>query len=325
MANVQIFAGFDVSKDSFDVCILENKKYASKKFEYSKAGLTAMTNWLAKGSHCVMEATGPYYLQLALHLHRNGFIVSVINPLVIKRFSQMQLMRAKTDKADAKLIAEYGLLQCPATWQPPSRDLIKLQQLDSLLQQLQKHRSSLMCQKEAFTASGLMDKETRLLLEKAINNASRQIDRLSQKMEAIVERQHQQALANITSIPGIGKRTAISLIVISDCMQKFTNYKQLSAYIGLSPRIYQSGSSVRGKARICKLGMSRIRALLYVCSWSAVKCNTACKQLYERLTGKGKAKKLALIAVANKLIKQVFSIVKNNRPYDKNFLEIPCF
>ena len=84
---------------------------------------------------------------------------------------------------------------------------------------------------------------------------------------------------------------------------RFTDYRKLSSYIGICPRLFESGSSVKGKTRICKMGMSRIRAMLYMCSWSAKRCNKTCRELYERLIAKGKAKKQALIAVANKLLK----------------------
>ncbi|HTN21698.1 MAG TPA: hypothetical protein VL125_14540 [Pelobium sp.] len=71
--------------------------------------------------------------------------------------------------------------------------------------------------------------------------------------------------------------------------------------------------------------MSRIRAMLYVCAWTAKKCNRACRELYERLLAKGKAKKLALIAVANKLLKQAFSIAVNEKMYTEKNISITCF
>ena len=117
----------------------------------------------------------------------------------------------------------------------------------------------------------------------------------------------------------------MALIVLSGGFTKFENAKQLCSYIGLSPRIFESGTSVRGKSRICKMGMSRIRAMLYVCAWSAKKCNKACKEFYNRLIEKGKPKKVALIAVANKLLKQAFAIAKSDNYYSENSLNFTCF
>ena len=123
----------------------------------------------------------------------------------------------------------------------------------------------------------------------------------------------------------MGKQTAMTLIVLSGGFDKFDDYRKLSSYIGICPRIFESGTSVKGKARICKMGMSRIRAMLYICSWSASRCNKACRDLYQRLLAKGKAKKLALIAVANKLLKQAFAIAKQQTKYQENYSNYICF
>lgn len=101
-------------------------------------------------------------------------------------------------------------------------------------------------------------------------------------------------------------------------MQGFGNYRQVISYLGMCPRVYESGTSVHGKAKICKMGLGSIRKKLYMCALSARKCNPACKALYDRLVEKGKAAKLALIAVANKLLKQAFAILKNQTTFDKN-------
>lgn len=326
MTKVTTFTGIDISKLSFDACILtEGDKEKQKQFSYNKEGMEAFVQWLPQHSHCIMEATGVYHLRLAGYLHERGIAVSVVNPLVIKRFSQMRLLRAKTDRSDARMIAAYGRTEQPHLWQPPKAYQAKLQQMDSLLQQWQKQRSALLCQQEAFTAGGMMDKEVKQFLQKSIAHLDKQILQIEKRMEQIIEEHQAEMAGNITTIPGIGKKTAIVLMVLSDCFQKFSNYKQLSAYVGLSPRIYESGTSVKGKAKICKMGMSRIRALLYVCAWSASRYNKACKELYERLTAAGKPKKLALVAVANKLIKQVFAIATGNTQYQENYSKNICF
>ncbi|SKB77364.1 transposase, partial [Maribacter arcticus] len=86
--------------------------------------------------------------------------------------------------------------------------------------------------------------------------------------------------------------------------------------------IRESGSSVRGRARISKVGNRKLRNLLFLCSFNACKHNKACKEVYERIVNKGKSKKLALIAVANKLLKQSFAIAKSGRPYDETYVSI---
>lgn len=329
MTNVKTFGGIDVSKKFFDVCIMVgSKKQQVHQFNYDEQGLKALNEYLAgykEGVHCVMEATGAYYMKLAMYLHGKGYAVSVVNPLVIKRFSQMRLIRTKTDKADAVMIAQYAQREQPKLWEPPKDYIIKLQQLEALSDQLQKQRTALLCQSEAFSSTQMMDKEIELLMKSNIVHLEKQLEKIAERMETIIGGHHRQMLNNVESIPGIGRKTAIVLIVLSGGFKKFSNYRQLSAYIGLSPRIYESGSSVKGKARICKMGMSRIRALLYVCAWSAKRCNKACKDLYDRLVEKGKSKRLALIAVANKLVKQVFAIATSNQPYQENYSKNICF
>jgi transposase len=326
MSNVQIYAGFDVSKKFFDICVLSSDgKSTSKQMEYDKQGLSRLTEWLPSGTHCVMEATGPYYLRLACWLHQLGFTVSVVNPLVIRRFSQMRLRRAKTDKMDAKLIAAYGQMEAPPSWEPPAQYLINLQQLDAASEQLQKQCTAWRNQLEAFTAGGLMDKPMKKFLTRMITQAEKELLEIQSRIDKIIVDHHQQMLKNLTSIPGLGKKSASVLILITGGFTRFSDYKKLSAYVGLSPRIFESGSSIKGQSRICKLGMGRIRALLYVCAWSAKRCNLACRELYERLVAKGKSKKLALIAVANKLIKLAFAIAIKNIPYDENIAKNICF
>ena len=110
------------------------------------------------------------------------------------------------------------------------------------------------------------------------------------------------------------------LIVITDGFSRFETASQLCSYTGITPTIKHSGSSVRGRSRISKVGNKRLRNLLFLCAFSACKQNRGCREIYERLVGKGKSKKLALIAVSNKLLKQSFAIAKSGLPYDESFV-----
>lgn len=123
-------------------------------------------------------------------------------------------------------------------------------------------------------------------------------------------------------IPRIGVKTALFLIVVTDGFKKFENAKQLCSYVGITPTIRESGSSVRGRSRISKLGNRKLRNLLLLCSFSACKQNKGCREIYERITNKGKSKKLALIAVSNKLLKQAFAIAKSGNPYGASFVSV---
>ncbi len=129
-------------------------------------------------------------------------------------------------------------------------------------------------------------------------------------------------LTRLCSIPGIGKRTAIYLIVLTHGFEKFETSRQLISYFGLNPIIRESGSSIRGKSRISKTGNNHIRNLLFMCAFTACEHNKSCREIYQRITAKGKSKKLALIAVANKLLKQSLAIAKSGLYYDENYRSV---
>jgi transposase len=321
MQTQTIYTGIDISKSFFDVSLSGRHHQLSN----DMTGFEALLGLLTKDSHVVMEASGPYYLRLACYLHAQQVKVSVINPLVIRRFSQMRMSRAKTDKKDARLIADYGAMTQPEQWAPPQRHLIALQQMEAILSGSVKQYTALSNQLESLSSSGMLEKELRKIIQDELVHRQQLIDRLSLRMQQIVQAHYTQMLANLKSIPGIGKKTAMMLILVSGGFDRFDDYRKLSSYIGICPRIFESGSSIKGKARICKMGMSGIRASLYVCSWSAKRCNKACRELYERLIAKGKAKKLALIAVANKLLKQAFAIAKQQTKYQENYSINTCF
>jgi transposase len=325
MQTVTHYTGIDISKLFFDVAVFEQEKYCYYKFSNDKAGFAALLKVLPEGSIIIMEASGPYYLRLACYLSVKGVAVSVINPLVIRRFCQMRMSRAKTDKKDARMIAEYGRAEKPALWQPPQEHVIVLQQLEALLANLNKEYTAVSNQLESFTSSGMLDKKLEKLIKQELQHKQGLIDKLNAEMEELAKKHYPRMLADLESIPGIGRKTSMMLIVLSGGFNRFDDYRKLSSYIGLCPRVFESGTSVKGKARICKMGMSRIRALLYICSWSAKRYNKTCRELYERLVAKGKSKKLALIAVANKLLKQAFAIATKQTRYQENYINNICF
>ena len=319
------YTGIDISKSFFDVAYIQAERYTYHKFSNSICGFKALLKVLPTGSWVVMEASGPYYLRLACFLRDEGVSVSVINPLVIRRFSQMRMSRAKTDKKDARMIAEYGKVEQPVLWKKPEQHVIALQQTEALLARLHTEQTALSNQLESFDSSGMLSKQLRKEINLELMHKERLIKKLTKHMEQIANEHYSDMLARLQSIPGMGRKTAMMLTVLSGGFTRFDDYRKLSSYIGICPRIFQSGTSVKGKARICKMGMSRIRATLYVCSWSASRCNKACRELYERLLVKGKAKKLALIAVVNKLIKQAFAIATQKTKYNENYSNIICF
>lgn len=315
--------GIDISKQTFDVSFREETKVVHKVYDNNEKGFKALKLRMRhlKESRVVMEASGPYYVNLASYLHSHGINVSVVNPLKIKRFSQMRFYRAKTDKKDSSMIMEYGETEFEslAIWKPEGKGVQKLKQMRIAVELLRKQLRQSKNQLEAFESSGLLDKEVEKGLKKVIRATEKTIKDIEDQMLVVCETHYKENLELLTSIPSIGNKTAMMLIAMTDNFSKFDHYKQLIAYVGLAPRVYQSGTSINGKGHICKMGNVVIRKLLYMCSWTAKYCNKACREMYERLKAKGKPERVIKVAIANKLLKQAFAVVKSKQEYIENY------
>ena len=311
------FIGIDISNNTFDVCFSQMGKQRHYEFDKSKTGFSKLFKTIPKNSHCVMEATGPYYLKLATFLFDKGLPVSVENPLKIKRFMQMNLQRTKTDKADARAIANYGSLLNPPLWKPEESWVLGLRQKQATIELMQKTANALKNQIEAFTKCTHISRLTITELKKNIRSLDLSQKKMESEIERILKVEAKRLYEKLRSIPSLGPKAVSTLIVITNGFKKFESAKQLQCYIGLCPRIYQSGTSVKGKGHINKMGMGRMRKILYMCALSAIKRNTQCKAQYERLCQAGKPKMVAIIAVANKLVRQAFAIGKGEVNYDE--------
>lgn len=319
MAKVSKIIGIDISKEKFDACFSfnENEKSVQDSYSYDEKGMRLFLEEVQDDCICIMEATGVYHLRLAYALYGRRVSVSIVNPLSVKNFSRAVMCRTKTDKADARLLVEYARRMEITIWEPTPDNYIRIQQLYRSIEMFQQNIQQTENQIEAISHSPIYDSTLIVMLRKHIRQLQRRIGSLQKQLETLIGQEDGRAIDNISSIPGVGKKTAIALLTATKGMHGFKSYKQVSSYFGLCPRIYDSGKSVHGKAHICKMGMGWIRKLLYMCSISAIRCNKACVDLFERLREKGKPVKVAMIAVANKLLKQIFAIVKNNQAYSE--------
>lgn len=297
--------GIDVSKQWFDCfCTARN---ITEQFLNTPIGWKEFLAWVDEPAHVVMEASGPYYLGLATYLYEQGIAVSVVNPLVIRRYGQMKLSRTKTDAKDAILIARYGIDQQPARWRPPSRIRQALAQLMSLREGLLRQLSVLHGQAEAF-GQNKVEPMIGEVIQQQRQHLTHSITRIDRRVQTLAEAHYKQTLQALLTIPGIGKKTAIMLLMVTDGFARFDNSRALASYVGICPRIWESGSSVKGRGSISKLGCPQLRKLLYMCSWSAKRSNPACKQMYDRLKKRGKPEKVIKVAIAHKLLRQAYAI-----------------
>lgn len=178
------FVGIDISKETFDVYFEQEPKGCYIKLHQIEADYKVLLHLIGKDAICIMEATGNYHLGLASFLYQSGIKVVAENPLKIKRFPQMSLERTKTDKANSKLIYEYGQLiiasKLPIFWQSDKIEIGHLKQYDTVRHQLVKQRTALTNSEEALSAlTSLNDEVTKVLkgMLIAIEQAIKQLDK----------------------------------------------------------------------------------------------------------------------------------------------------
>lgn len=316
----QKFVGIDISKKSFDICFSGvNGQLVQQQINQNAKGYRTLAGLISKDSICVMEATGTYHLPLALWLYNHGFQVVVENPLKIKRFSQMHLQRHKTDKADAKIVYEYGntvVAKKITLWRPQSVKIQEIQQCDSLSQRLNKELTAIMNTHEALAQLDVVNAEVKRIVNSTIKHLKEALNQLDKQMQKLIKENYNESYNLLMSIPGIGSKTSVMLICQTANFSKFDNVKKFLSYIGMSPQTYESGTSVKGKGHITKVGNGRLRSLLYMCSWTAKNCNPQCVSVYENMRKKGKPEKVIKVAIAHKLLRQVFGVIKHQQPFN---------
>lgn len=259
--------GIDIAKLKFDVCLIkENGRAKHKVFQNNRHGFEQLVRWLASHQvsdpHACLEATGSYGEPLALFLFEAGYLVSVVNPAGVRAFANAGLSRTKTDKVDAELIARFCLAQQPATWQPPAPELRELQALVRRLESLVEMR----LMEENRLSSGSATEAVKHSLEEHIRYLLEEI----KHTEALI-RQHinnhpdlKQQSELLDSIPGIGETTAALLLAEMTNIKEYRSARQAAAYAGLAPRERRSsGSSVKGRVCLSKIGNARLRKALY--------------------------------------------------------------
>ena len=261
MSKDKNYCGIDVSKDKLDAF---NEQTGHIVVENDLKGFRKLLKWAPSKTHFVMEATGVYHKKLAHFIYNRTCQVSVVNPLIIKRFSQMLLRSTKTDKADAQIIYKYSVKNPPALWKPAAAYIESCMDLSSLVNLMFKQRTALKNKAHALKAKGCCEKMVFRSIKQCINNLNRQIESMEEQLEMHIEENTPELFKQLKSIPGIGAKTAAFLIIITDGFKDFESSKQVSSYLGMAPSIKRSGSSIRGQSRITKTGNNHARNLLFL-------------------------------------------------------------
>lgn len=316
------FLGIDVSKKSFNAALLDDNLELSKKFSNDESGFLKLKNWLDKhvsgGIHVCMEATGRYYESLAQFLYSAGYKVSVVNPTKIKGFAQAELKRAKTDELDANLIGRFCQKHRPGLWVPLSPELREMQESERYLDSLKNMRQQEMNRLE----SGVVCEQVCKLIKSHIEQIDANIAQLEDSLRAVIQNNARlnEHYKLITSVIGVGNVTAFTWLGELGYMDNFQTVRQLESFAGLCVRKRQSGTSVRGRQRLSKVGNSQIRKALFMPAMCAMQYNPAIRVFCQRLRERGKPPKVIVGAVMRKLLRIIFAIVKSKQPFDPEHL-----
>jgi len=316
MTQPTFFVGIDVAKAKFDVALLiPEGKYRSKAFPNDPVGHQQFVDWLDQHrvleAHICMEATGAYGRNLARFLAQQQLLVSVVNPAQIHAFGKTELIRAKTDKADARLIARYCRMHRPAPWAPPTEEIVTLQALVQRLEDLRILQT--MESNRLESAEGL----ARQSVEAHLKFLDQQIQIVRAQIEIHIDNhpdlKKQQEL--LSSIPGIGDNTAATLLAFLSPLGRFHSVKQVVSYAGLNPSIRQSGQWA-GKTPIAKAGNALLRKALYLPAVVAKRHNPVIAAFCDRLLLNGKRPMQVVVAAMRKLLHLAFGVLKSGEPFD---------
>lgn len=322
--NTGRWVGIDVAKSKLDVALLDERgKFKNRVFANDAKGHAALIVWLRNWAgedrdvRVCMEATGPYGEAPATALSDAGIVVSVVNPARIKGFAQSELLRNKTDRADAALLARFGQTMRPEPWVAPPLEVRALRALVDRLHSLKEMHQQEANRLEAALGQASMRasiEDHMKWLQVSIKELERQIDDHIDKNPGL-----RDDVKLLTSIPGVGNTTAAKVLAYLGDVRRFRNGKALAAFIGVTPRLKLSGSSVRGRSAISRCGHAGMRHCLYMPAMVALKHNPLVNVFGVGLKAAGLAPKAVIAACMHKLVLLIYGILKSGTPFDPQY------
>lgn len=308
--------GVDVSKHRLDIHLLRERE-ARAQFPNTEIGCQQLLSWLvsqgAPKALIVMEATGWYHQLLCALAHQKEHQVAVINPRRILEFSRSKGRKNKTDKVDARLIAQYGATNQVDLWLPWDKDqevlrdwVRRLDDLESMVRQ-EKNRLEAAKLKNATLQKGI--KATIAALEKQQRAVQAAINALLKESPKLMH-----DVRRLQAIKGIGFKTAV--LLAAEIPRHFSCARALCAWLGLTPRQYESGTSVRRRSRIGHEAPD-LRRKLYWTAITAKNRDPRFHQFAKRLAAKGKAPLSVAFAVLHKIMRSVYALLSDpSKTYD---------
>ena len=317
------YLGIDIAKRKFDVALARpDGTVRVKACPNTPAGYTELVAWVARHHagpiHACLEATGPYGEPVAEALADAGYTVSVVNPAMIEAYARSRLTRTKTDRVDARLIAQFCATQQPPAWEPLPREVRTLQafvrRLDALDGMRTQERNRLAAEPGDAVIRASIQHVIDLLEAEMTTLRARIHDHFDQHPDLRTQRDL------LTSIPGIGEATAAVLLAEFGPLARFRQAPACAAFAGLVPRHGLSGSSVHRKAVLSKLGAPALRKALFYPAMVALRHNPIIAAFGQRLRAKGKHKMVVIAAAMRKLTHLAFGVIKTGQPFNPDHL-----
>ena len=316
MEKFSLYVGIDVSKSWLDVAIVSegNQLQRTERIENSVSAVRTFVGELPSAHRILfcLENTGKYgnsFLEVTAMLELNTWVE---HPLQIKRSKGMT--RGKSDVLDAIRIAQYAyrFQDKVVLWKPEQKIILELKALQSKRELLIK--SYRMLRQSTTGKDADLDQPIKAL-EKAMIKVEEKIEDL-----IISDSKLQSQYKLLQSIPGIGKVVATRLLVTTKGFTHLLNPRKLACYMGIAPFPYQSGSSIKYKNQVSKMGDQKLKSLLNMAAWNAIRSVPALKAYFDRKVAKGKNKMSAINAIRNKLVAMALSVVRRNEPFTKEYL-----
>jgi transposase len=308
------WVGIDVSKHTLDVHFLPTDERRSLPYEAS--GLQTLLQQLPPPGKCliVAEASGGYQRRLVADLVSAGHQVAVVNPRQVRDFARGLGILAKTDRIDARVLAQFGQHVQPRTVDPPSQEQTELQQLVTYRRQLIDVRTAQSNRLETMTS-----KTVRKSLQQTLRHLDQQIQKIEQQIAELVESHDdwKTKAGLLRSVPGVGSVTASSLLADLPELGRL-NRQAIVSLAGLAPFNHDSGQH-RGTRSIWG-GRAQVRASLFMAALTARRSNPLLKAFARRLEERGKPFKVVMTALMRKLLVILNTLIRNNSPWNPNFL-----
>jgi transposase len=321
----RLFVGIDVAAKTFTATWTADRSHypTSVTLDYTASGLSQFqthiqaTQIAPAETLVVLEATGSYWITLAVTLHEAGFAVSVVNPAQVYHWAQSLPRRGKTDPLDARVLAQFAAERQPARWSPPPPVYYELRQRLSARDALRELRQQARNQRHALAQWPVLVASVLTQLDAVIADLDARITTLEAEIQQIVAQgEWASSAALVESITGIGMLTAAWLLVLTVNFTRCASPAARSNDAGLTPLPRDSGTSVRGRAQLGHGGNVRLRTVVYLATLSAAQHNPIIKACSARLRAAGKPMKVARCAAARKLLQLAYAVVTTQTPFD---------